>query len=45
MEKIKLNNLVLKNEDVDLDNYITFREEVKKYMNNPDWLGDFSKET
>ena len=44
MEKIKLNNLVLKNEDVDLDNYITFREEVKKYMNNPDWLGDFSKE-
>lgn len=42
--KINLDNLNVFNENIDLNKYITFREEIKKEMENPDWLGDFSKE-
>lgn len=28
---------------IDIDKYIEFREQVKKHMKYPEWLGDFSK--
>ncbi len=31
-------------DNVDIDEYIVFRENVKKNMDNPDWLGDFTKD-
>ena len=39
---IKLENLKLV-KDLDLDEYIEFREYVKSDMEHPEWLGDFSK--
>lgn len=30
-------------DNIDLDEYIKFREQVKNNMSNPDWLGDFEK--
>lgn len=41
---MKINNLVCIDKNINLDNYLTYREEVKKNMKNPDWLGDFTKE-
>ena len=41
---MKLEDLRFINENVDLDKYIVFREEVKKHMEHPEWLGDFNKE-
>lgn len=41
--KIKLEDLKLKDNDIDLDEYIEFREYVKSYMEYPEWLGDFTK--
>ena len=32
------------NENINIDEYIEFREKVKSNMEHPDWLGDFSKE-
>lgn len=39
-----LNELKLINENIDIDKYIECRELVKKQMEHPNWLGDFSKE-
>lgn len=41
---LKLEDLKIINENIDLDRYILFREYVKQYMECPQWLGDFSKE-
>ena len=30
-------------ENIDIENYIKYMDEVKKNMNYPDWLGDFKK--
>ena len=30
--------------NINLDDYISFREDVKSHMEHPEWLGDFSKE-
>lgn len=32
------------NENINIDNYIVFRDSVKENMCNPEWLGDFSKD-
>ena len=42
--RIKLSDLTSITENIDLDKYITFREEVKRHMEHPDWLGDFQRE-
>lgn len=39
-----LKELEMKNENIDLDKYIEFREYVKLHMEHPEWLGDFTKE-
>lgn len=44
MSKISLNDLKYINENINLDEYIGFRENVKEYMEHPEWLGDFGKE-
>ena len=31
-------------EEIDIDEYLKFRERIKTTMANPEWLGDFSKE-
>jgi len=41
---MKLSELTLKNENIDLNKYIEVRELVKQSMKYPDWLGDFSKD-
>ncbi len=41
---MKLSDLVCINENVDLDKYIEFREDVKSHMEHPGWLGNFTKE-
>ena len=41
---MKLEELTCISEDIDIDKYINFREQVKQNMVNPEWLGDFSKE-
>lgn len=40
---MKLGELTCISENIDIDKYIDFREQVKKYMEYPEWLGDFSK--
>lgn len=40
---MKLKELICMSENIDIDKYIEFREYVKSNMENPDWLGDFSK--
>ena len=40
---IDINKLKYENKNIDIDNYITFRESVKKNMEYPEWLGDFTK--
>ena len=42
--KITLKDLNVKDNNIDIDKYIEFREYVKSYMEHPEWLGDFSKE-
>lgn len=39
-----LKELEMRNENIDLDKYIEFREYVKTFMEHPEWLGDFTKE-
>lgn len=41
---MELKELKCISENIDLDMYIKFREEVKKHMEYPEWLWDFSKE-
>lgn len=41
---MKLNELACINQNINLDEYIEFREMVKENMEHPEWLGDFSKE-
>ena len=43
-DKININYLTSICDNLDLDEYIQIREEVKKKMEHPEWLGDFSKE-
>lgn len=41
---IKLEELECVDYDINLEEYVNFRELVKKNMTNPEWLGDFSIE-
>ena len=41
---MRLNELTCINENIDLNEYIMFKEMLKENMENPDWLGDFSKD-
>lgn len=41
---LNLNELNCINENINLDEYIDFREKVKKQMEYPKWLGDLSKD-
>ena len=41
--QIKLNELKAISDNINLDEYIEFRESIKKEMKHPEWLGDFSK--
>lgn len=41
---VELKDLKMVNKNVNLDEYISFRELVKENMEHPEWLGDFSKE-
>ena len=41
---MKLSDLKCVNDNINLDEYISFRELVKQSMEYPEWLGDFSKE-
>ena len=41
---MKLEELKCCNENIDLDEYISFREMVKQHMEHPEWLGDFTRE-
>lgn len=42
--KMDLNDLKCICDNVNLDEYLEFRELVKENMNNPEWLGDLTKE-
>lgn len=41
---MKLSELKCISTNINIDNYITYREEVKSHMEYPEWLGDFTKE-
>ena len=41
---IKLSDLKCISENIDLDEYIEFRQLVLDSMPHPEWLGDFSKD-
>ena len=41
--KINIKDLIVV-EKINIDQYINFREQVKETMNNPEWLGDFTRE-
>lgn len=41
--KINIKDLIVV-EKINIDQYIKFREQVKETMNNPEWLGDFTRE-
>ena len=41
---MKLDELKCISDNVNLDEYIKFREEVKSHMEHPEWLGNFTKE-
>jgi GNAT superfamily N-acetyltransferase len=43
-DSMKLSEFKQIDENIDLDKYIEFREDVKKSMLHPEWLGDFSKD-
>ena len=40
---MKLDDFKCVNDNIDLDEYVDFRELVKQNMEYPEWLGDFSK--
>ena len=40
---MKIDDLKCVNDNIDLDEYVDFRELVKQNMEYPEWLGDFSK--
>ena len=40
---MKLSDLRVESENIDIDKYIEYREDVKKNMEHPDWLGDFQR--
>lgn len=42
--KLKLKDLIVIDDNINLDEYIEFREYVKKYMSHPEWLGSFTKD-
>lgn len=42
--KCNINDLKNISENIDIDEYIEFRESIKENMEKPEWLGDFSKE-
>ncbi len=42
--QIKLENLECNYENINIDEYITFREFILSQMEHPEWLGVFSKE-
>lgn len=41
--KINIKDLIVV-EKINIDQYIKFREQVKETINNPEWLGDFTRE-
>lgn len=41
---MELKDLQCIDENINLDEYISFREDVKSHMEHPEWLGDFTKE-
>ena len=41
---MRLNELKCNSDNINLDEYIEFRKQVKDNMEHPDWLGDFLKE-
>ena len=41
---MNLNDLRCVNKNIDIDEYIKYRELVKLNMEHPDWLGDFSRD-
>lgn len=40
---IDINKLEYENKNIDIDNYLLFRDYVKNSMDYPEWLGDFTK--
>ena len=40
---MKLNELILKDNNIDIDEYLCFIDYVKSTMEHPEWLGDFTK--
>ena len=40
---MKIEELQIINENIDIDEYIRYREIVKQNMLHPEWLGDFTK--
>ena len=43
-KRLFLSNLECVSNNIDIKKYIMFREDVKRYMEHPEWLGDFSYE-
>ena len=41
---MNIKDLVVVSDNINIDEYISFRESVKANMEHPGWLGDFSKE-
>lgn len=41
---MKLNELKEVSDNINIDEYIEYREMVKAHMEHPEWLGDFTKE-
>ena len=41
---MNLNDLRCVNKNIDIDEYIKYRELVKLNMEHTDWLGDFSRD-
>ena len=41
---MKLEDLKCVDNNINLDKYIEYREDVKSNMQHPEWLGDFTKE-
>ena len=41
---MNIKDLVVVSDNINIDEYISFRESVKANMEHPEWLGDFSKE-
>ena len=41
---MRLNKLKAVNTNIDINEYLKYREEIKKTMPHPDWLGDFDSD-